>query len=51
MIFVKWYSSWATPPSLLVMLINMFLSFGSTPAPADVLYGNKVRNHYIYLSL
>ena len=42
---------WSTPldsypndsaPSLLIMLINMFLRFGLNPEPEQVLYGDKV---------
>jgi V-type H+-transporting ATPase subunit a len=31
------------PPSLLLMLINMFLQFGAAPESGEVLYGDKVR--------
>lgn len=30
------------PPSLLLMLINMFLAFGQPPAEGEVLYGDAV---------
>ena len=30
------------PPSLLLMLINMFLQFGAAPESGEVLYGDKV---------
>ena len=45
MIFKKWATDPAdspnpgSTPSLLLMLINMFLSVGSTPTPEEVLYG------------
>lgn len=32
------------PPSLLLMLINMFLKFGSPPAEGEVLYGDADGN-------
>ena len=50
MIVFKWLSKDfpnGNPPSLLLMLINMFLKFGSPPAPEEVLYGDqagKVQN-------
>jgi len=46
MIFKKWGTNPAdspnpgSTPSLLLMLINMFLSVGSKPEPDEVLYGN-----------
>eukprot|EP00051_Salpingoeca_urceolata_P002402 m.49881 g.49881 ORF g.49881 m.49881 type:complete len:834 (-) comp12109_c0_seq2:154-2655(-) len=47
MIVYKWLSSEfpnGNPPSLLLMLINMFLKFGSPIEPSEVLYGDKAGN-------
>lgn len=44
MIIYKWLCKDfpnGNPPSLLLMLINMFLKFGSPPAPEEVLYGDR----------
>jgi V-type H+-transporting ATPase subunit a len=44
MIIYKWMCKEfpnGNPPSLLLMLINMFLKLGSPPEPAEVLYGDK----------
>jgi V-type H+-transporting ATPase subunit a len=48
MIFYKWSTAvedfpTKNPPSLLLMLINMFLKFGTPPGPGEVLYGDAVR--------
>eukprot|EP00041_Stephanoeca_diplocostata_P039679 m.1637452 g.1637452 ORF g.1637452 m.1637452 type:complete len:867 (-) comp25829_c0_seq1:222-2822(-) len=46
MVFKKWGTNPAdspnpgSTPSLLLMLINMFLNFGANPAPEEVLYGS-----------
>eukprot|EP00042_Codosiga_hollandica_P058016 m.869820 g.869820 ORF g.869820 m.869820 type:complete len:907 (+) comp59746_c0_seq3:100-2820(+) len=45
MIFYKWATSPLdfpnqSPPSLLLMLINMFLKFGAAPEKSEVLYGD-----------
>ena len=47
MIFYKWNTApWTfpnqNPPSLLLMLINMFLQFGKPPVSGEVLYGDAV---------
>lgn len=43
MIIYKWAQPWTVnnPPSLLLMLINMFLKFGNNPPPGEVLYGSS----------
>jgi V-type H+-transporting ATPase subunit a len=43
MIIFKWSQPWTAtnPPSLLLMLINMFLKFGTPPADGEVLYGSS----------
>lgn len=42
MIIHKWLQPWDvnSPPSLLLMLINMFLKFGTPPPVGEVLYGS-----------
>ena len=43
-IFYKWNHDWTgqSAPSLLITLINMFLSFGSKPGDGQVIYGDAV---------
>ena len=56
MIFNKWNTHGQDfpnhrPPSLLLMLISMFLQFGTPPIQGEVIYGDPVCLMYIFIIL